>query len=48
MIGPYDFGLYHLQVIKWAENFQIVKGIGNLHHRLDTHAAIGCFHHNLM
>ena len=34
MIGPYDFGLYHLQIIKWAENFHIVKGIGNLHHRL--------------
>ena len=33
-IGPYDFGLYHLQVIKWAESFHIVKGIGNLHSRL--------------
>ena len=33
-IGPYDFGLYHLQVIKWAENFHIIKGIGNLHSRL--------------
>lgn len=33
-IGPYDFGLYHLQIIKWAENFHIIKGIGNLHHRL--------------
>ena len=33
-IGPYDLGLYHLQVIKWAENFHIIKGIGNLYHRL--------------
>ena len=33
-IGPYDLGLYHLHVIKWAENFHIIKGIGNLHHRL--------------
>ena len=34
MIGPYDLGLYHLQVIKWAESFHVVKGIGNLHSRL--------------
>ena len=33
-IGPYDLGLYHLQVIKWAESFHVIKGIGNLHHRL--------------
>ena len=33
-LGPYDLGLYHLQVIKWAESFHIIKGIGNLHHRL--------------
>ena len=32
--ASYDLGLYHYQVIKWAENFQIVKGIGNLHPRL--------------
>ena len=32
--GPSDLGLYHLQVIKWAESSHIVKGIGNLHSRL--------------
>lgn len=33
-VGPYDLGLYHLQVIKWLENYKIIHGIGNLHHRL--------------
>ena len=36
-IGPmraYDSGLYHLQVIRWANAFPIVVGLGNLHGRL--------------
>ena len=34
--GPnaeYDAGLYHLQAIKWTENFRIVPGLANLHMR---------------
>lgn len=29
----FDHGLYHLQMVKWIENFAIVPGLGNLHHR---------------
>ena len=30
----YDSGLYHIQSIKWIEEYGIVKGLGNLHGRL--------------
>lgn len=30
----YDHGLYHLQSVKWANQFAIVPGLGNLQHRL--------------
>ncbi len=30
----FDYGLYHLQTVKWLEEFAIVPGLGNLHHRL--------------
>ncbi len=29
-----DLGLYHMQTIKWFQEFAIVPGLGNLHHRL--------------
>ncbi|MBN1370376.1 MAG: hypothetical protein JW987_00330 [Anaerolineaceae bacterium] len=30
----YDHGLYHLQVVSWLNQYAIVPGLGNLHHRL--------------
>lgn len=30
----YDSGLYHLQAIKWLEQYPVVPGLGNLHGRL--------------
>jgi hypothetical protein len=30
----YDTNLYHLQTIKWIENYHVIKGLGNLHGRL--------------
>ncbi len=30
----YDSGLYHIQAIKWIEQYAIVPGLGNLHGRL--------------
>ena len=30
----YDTGLYHLQAVRWNEQFAIVPGLGNLHGRL--------------
>ena len=30
---PYDTGLYHLQTIKWIEEFAVVPGLANLHGR---------------
>ena len=29
-----DLGLYHMQTVKWINQFAIVPGLGNLHHRL--------------
>ncbi len=29
-----DFGLYHIPAIRWAEAFQIIPGLGNLHGRM--------------
>jgi len=31
--APFDHGLYHMQSVKWIENFAIIPGLGNLHHR---------------
>lgn len=30
----YDTGLYHLNSIRWANEYHIIKGLGNLHSRL--------------
>lgn len=30
----YDTALYHAQTIHWIEEYGVVKGLGNLHHRL--------------
>lgn len=30
----YDHGLYHFQTVKWFNQFPLVRGLGNLHHRL--------------
>lgn len=32
--GVYDSGLYHLNGVRWAREFAIVPGLGNLHGRL--------------
>lgn len=32
--ASYDFGLYHLQTVKWFNQFALVPGLGNLQHRL--------------
>lgn len=32
-IGYYDTGLYHMQNIKWIEQYPVVPGLGNLHGR---------------
>lgn len=36
MLSPtvYDTGLYHLQSIRWSQEFPLVPGLGNLHFRL--------------
>lgn len=36
----YDSGLYHIQSIKWIENFAVVPGLGNLHGRFAFNPAI--------
>lgn len=33
-ITHYDMGLYHLQAVRWATQYPIVPGLGNLHNRL--------------
>ncbi|MDZ7776438.1 MAG: hypothetical protein U5L09_12955 [Bacteroidales bacterium] len=33
-INHHDTGLYHAQSIKWIQNYPVVPGLGNLHHRL--------------
>ena len=30
----YDSGLYHIQAVKWIEQYAVVPGLGNLHGRL--------------
>lgn len=30
----FDHGMYHLQTVQWLENYAIVPGLGNVHHRL--------------
>jgi len=34
----YDHGLYHFQTVKWFNQFPLVRGLGNLHHRLAFNA----------
>jgi len=35
-VGPYNYdtGLYHLQSVKWIEQYRAVPGLGNIHGRL--------------
>jgi hypothetical protein len=48
-LGPaqdYDFGLYHLNVITYAEHYAAVPGLANLHSRLaagDAHLLLAAF-----
>jgi hypothetical protein len=44
--GPcaeYDSGLYHLQAIKWAENYPVVPGLANLHMRFGFSSTMTLF-----
>lgn len=36
----YDAGLYHIQAIKWAEQYAVVPGLGNLHGRFAFNPSI--------
>ena len=38
-----DYGLYHLQTVKWFSQYPLVPGLGNLHHRLAFNHAIFLF-----
>lgn len=38
-----DTDLYHAQSIRYIEEYGIVKGLGNLHHRLAFNSAFMCF-----
>ncbi|NPV56877.1 MAG: hypothetical protein HPY76_09460 [Anaerolineae bacterium] len=38
-----DYGLYHLQTVKWFSAYPLVPGLGNLHHRLAFNHAIFLF-----
>lgn len=38
----YDTGLYHAQSIRWAEEYGVVKGLGNLHCRLAYNSSSFC------
>jgi hypothetical protein len=33
-VGYFDTGLYHVQAVKWINEYGSVPGLGNLHHRL--------------
>ena len=33
-VGYFDTGLYHVQAVKWINEYGTVPGLGNLHHRL--------------
>lgn len=35
----YDTGLYHAQVIRWAETYRVIPGLGNLNDRLAFNSA---------
>jgi len=35
----YDSGLYHLQAVKWAADYPVIPGLGNLHMRLASNSA---------
>lgn len=37
-----DTGLYHAQSIRWIEEYGVVKGLGNLHHRFAYNSAFLC------
>lgn len=37
-----DTSLYHIQAIKWIENYGVVPGLGNLHNRFAYNSAFMC------
>lgn len=37
-----DTGLYHAQSIRWIEEYGVVRGLGNLHHRFAYNSAFLC------
>ncbi|HEX2620258.1 MAG TPA: hypothetical protein VHL11_08930, partial [Phototrophicaceae bacterium] len=39
-LAHYDDGLYHLQDLKWAEQYPIIPGLGNIHGRLGFNNAL--------
>jgi hypothetical protein len=41
---PYDTGLYHLQTIKWIEEYAVVPGLANLHGRFGFNPNIFTFY----
>jgi len=46
-LGPpeiYDTGLYHLQAIKWIEEYAVVPGLANLHGRFGFNPNIFTFY----
>ncbi len=38
----YDTDLYHAQMIRWIEEYGVVKGLGNLHNRLAYNSSFFC------
>ncbi len=42
-VANYDLGLYHLQSVRWAHAFPVVRGLGNLHGRLGYNSAFFLF-----
>ena len=43
-VVTYDTGLYHSQAVQWIEEYGVVPGLGNLHHRFAYNSAIMCLH----
>ena len=41
-VVTYDTGLYHSQAVQWIEEYGVVPGLGNLHHRFAYNSAIMC------
>lgn len=41
-VVTYDTGLYHSQAVQWIDEYGVVKGLGNLHHRFAYNSALMC------